>query len=273
MNHQNHSASQNHPEARADGTYTCPMHPEIRQSEPGACPKCGMALEPVTVAAPKTRTQYTCPMHPQIIRDAPGSCPICGMALEPMTVTLDEEANPELTDMSRRFWIGTALTVPVVLLTMSESLFGNPLSNLMSTSLMPWIEFILATPVVLWCGWPLLKRGWDSLVNRSLNMFTLIALGVSVSYLYSLVAILQPNIFPANFLNEHGQVGRYFEVAAVITTLVLLGQVLELRARSQTSNAIKALLGLAPKTARLIRADGTEVDVPLEDVKAAHRSR
>ncbi len=249
------------------------MHPEVRQSEPGACPKCGMALEPVTVTAPKTRTQYTCPMHPQIIRDAPGSCPICGMALEPMTVTLDEEANPELTDMSRRFWIGTALTVPVVLLAMSESLFGNPLDNLISMSLMSWIEFILATPVVLWCGWPLLKRGWDSLKNRSLNMFTLIALGVSVAYVYSLVAILFPGIFPESFLNEHGRVGRYFEVAAAITTLVLLGQVLELRARSQTSNAIKALLGLAPKTARRIRDDGAEEDVPLESVKQGDKLR
>jgi Cu+-exporting ATPase len=195
------------------------------------------------------------------------------MALEPMTVTLDEEANPELTDMSRRFWIGTALTVPVVLLAMSESLFGNPLDNLISMSLMSWIEFILATPVVLWCGWPLLKRGWDSLKNRSLNMFTLIALGVSVAYVYSLVAILFPGIFPESFLNEHGRVGRYFEVAAAITTLVLLGQVLELRARSQTSNAIKALLGLAPKTARRIRDDGAEEDVPLESVKQGDKLR
>lgn len=221
------------------------------------------------MAAPKTRTQYTCPMHPQIIRDAPGSCPICGMALEPMTVTLEEEVNPELTDMSRRFWIGTVFTVPLVAIAMAESSVGN----LIGISLMPWIEFILATPVVLWCGWPLLKRGWDSLVNRSLNMFTLIALGVSVAYLYSLVAILLPGMFPASFLDEHGQTGRYFEVAAAITTLVLLGQVLELRARSQTSNAIKALLGLAPKTARLIRDDGTEVDVPLEDVQQRDRLR
>ncbi len=242
-------------------TYTCPMHPEIRQSEPGACSKCGMALEPLRVAPPKTRTQYTCPMHPQIIRDAPGSCPICGMALEPMTVTRAEEANPELTDMNRRFWFGTIFTVPLVLLAMSESAFGNTIG-----SFQPWIECVLATPVVLWCGRPLLERGWASLKNRSLNMFTLIALGVSVAYLYSLVALLFPSIFPASFLNEHGQVGRYFEVAAVITVLVLLGQVMELRARSQTSNAIKALLELAPKTARLIRNDGTEVDVPLENV-------
>lgn len=250
-------------------THTCPMHPEIRQSGPGACPKCGMALEPVTVNAPKIRIQYTCPMHPQIIRDAPGSCPICGMALESMTVTLNDEANPELTDMSRRFWIGTVLTVPLVAIAMAESFVGN----LAGMSLMPWTECILATPVVLWCGWPLLKRGWDSLVNRSLNMFTLIALGICVAYLYSVVAILLPEIFPLSFLNEHGQVGRYFEVAAAITTLVLLGQVLELRARSQTSNAIKALLGLAPKTARLIRDDGMEVDVPLENVKQGDKLR
>lgn len=244
-------------------TYTCPMHPEIRQSEPGACPKCGMALEPVTVTAPKTHVQYTCPMHPQIIKDAPGSCPICGMALEPMTVTLEEEANPELIDMRQKLWIGSVLTVPLVGVAMAKSFVGN----LVGMSAMPWIELILATPVVLWCGWPLLKRGWDSLVNRSLNMFTLIALGVSVAYLYSLVAILFPEIFPASFVDEHGQVGRYFEVAAAITTLVLLGQVLELHARSQTSNAIKALLGLAPKTARLIQQDGKEVDVPLENVQ------
>jgi P-type Cu+ transporter len=245
------------------------MHPEIRQPEPGACPKCGMALEPITVAAPKTRMQYTCPMHPQIIRDAPGSCPICGMALEPMTVTLEEEENSELTDMSRRFWIGTVLTVPLVAIAMAEGFVGG----LIDMALMPWIEFALATPVVLWCGWPLLRRGWDSLINRSLNMFTLIALGVCVAYLYSVIAILLPGIFPASFLNEHGQAGRYFEVAAAITTLVLLGQVLELRARSQTSNAIKALLGLAPKTARLIRNDGTEEDVPLEDIKQGDRLR
>lgn len=244
-------------------TYTCPMHPEIRQSEPGACPKCGMALEPVTVTAPKTHVQYTCPMHPQIIKDAPGSCPICGMALEPMTVTLEEEANPELIDMRQKLWIGSVLTVPLVGVAMAKSF----IRNLVGMSAMPWIELILATPVVLWCGWPLLKRGWDSLVNRSLNMFTLIALGVSVAYLYSLVAILFPEIFPASFVDEHGQVGRYFEVAAAITTLVLLGQVLELHARSQTSNAIKALLGLAPKTARLIQQDGKEVDVPLENVQ------
>jgi P-type Cu+ transporter len=258
-----------HPQTKASTTYTCPMHPEIRQSEPGACPKCGMALEPLTVEAPETRIQYTCPMHLQIIRDAPGSCPICGMALEPMTVTLDEEANPELTDMSRRFWIGSALSIPLVIFAMFESFFGR----FIGMGLMPWIEFILATPVVLWCGWPLLRRGWDSLVNRSLNMFTLIALGVSVAYLYSLIAILLPDMFPASFLNEHGQVGRYFEVAAAITTLVLLGQVLELRARSQTNNAIKALLGLAPKTARLIRDDGTEEDVPLEHVQQGDRLR
>ncbi len=258
-----------HHEAKASATYTCPMHPDIRRSEPGACPKCGMALESVMPVVAKTRTQYTCPMHPQIIRDAPGSCPICGMALEPMTVTLEDEANPELTDLTRRFWIGAALSVPLVILAMGESLIGN----VIGVSLVPWIELILSTPVVLWCGWPLLERGLASVRNRSLNMFTLITLGVSVAYLYSLIAIFFPTIFPASFQNEHGQVGRYFEVAAVITVLVLLGQVLELRARSQTSNAIKALLGLAPKTARLIQNDGTEIDVPLESVKQGDRLR
>ncbi len=234
---------------------------------PGACPKCGMALETMDIAVPKTATKYTCPMHPEIVRDEPGSCPKCGMALEPMAVTLEDTENPELTDMRRRFWIGAVLTVPVVALGMAEGFFGDALMSVMTMSLMPWIELMLSTPVVLWCGWPLLVRGWQSLQNRSLNMFTLIALGVVVAYVYSLVAVFFPQLFPASFFNEHGQVGRYFEVAAAITTLVLLGQVLELRARSQTSNAIKALLGLAPKTARLIQADGTEVDVPLEHVK------
>ncbi len=267
--HHHASPDRTPPGAVPPGEYTCPMHPEVRQPGPGACPSCGMALEPVTISAPKTRTRYTCPMHPEIIRDAPGSCPICGMSLEPVTVTLEEEANPELTDMSRRFWIGAVLSAPLVLLAMTEGITGN----LIGMSRMPWIEWLLATPVVLWCGWPLLQRGWDSLLRRSLNMFTLIALGVSVAYLYSLVAIFAPGMFPASFLNMHGQVGRYFEVAAVITVLVLLGQVLELRARNQTGNAIRALLRLAPKTARLLREDGTEADVLLENVTHGDRLR
>lgn len=211
-------------------------------------------------------------MHPQIVQDTPGTCPLCGMALEPMTVSVEED-NPELTDMTRRFWIGAAFTVPVVSLAMAESFVSSQLSSIISVASQPWVEFLLSTPVVLWSGWPLFKRGVDSLRHHALNMFTLIALGVSVAYLYSLVAIVAPQVFPASFLNHHGQVGRYFEVAAAITTLVLLGQVLELRARSQTSSAIRALLGLAPKTARLLRDDGTEVDVPLESVKHGDKLR
>jgi P-type Cu+ transporter len=219
------------------------------------------------------RQTYTCPMHPQIIRDAPGSCPICGMALEPMQVMLEPEANAELADMSRRLWAGIALTAPIVFLTMSEDLFVHFFSGLSGKAVFPWIEGTLATPVVLWCGWPLLVRGWASVKNRSLNMFTLIALGVCVAYGYSLIAIFFPDMFPATFRGEHGQVGRYFEVAAVITVLVLLGQVLELRARSRTGNAIKALLGLAPKTARLVQDDGRETDILLENVLAGQRLR
>ena len=238
-------------------TYVCPMDPEVRQDHPGACPKCGMALEPELVSAPATKTEWTCPMHPEIVRDEPGSCPICGMALEPRTVTL-EEANPELDDMTRRFRISTALTVPLVILAMGRHAFHVPYG--------PWIELALATPVVLWGGLPFFRRAWASVVNRHLNMFTLIGLGVAVSYVYSVVATLLPNLFPASFRDASGHVGVYFEAAAAIVTLVLLGQVMELRARSRTGSAIRALLGLAPKTARRVDAHG-EHDVPLEQVQ------
>ncbi|HXJ17414.1 MAG TPA: heavy metal translocating P-type ATPase [Candidatus Polarisedimenticolia bacterium] len=247
-------------------TYICPMDPEVRQDHPGPCPKCGMALEPAAPQAPATRVEYTCPMHPEIVRPAPGPCPICGMALEPKTVAVLEEGNPELRDMRRRFWISLALTIPVLIVAMADFIPGRPLENLASARVWTWVEMLLATPVVLWCGWPFFVRGWNSVVNRSLNMFTLIALGVSVAYVYSLVATLFPRIFPSSFRNEAGVVAPYFEAAAVITALVLLGQVLELKARSETSSAIKALLGLAPKTARLVRQDGTEIDVPLDQV-------
>jgi Cu+-exporting ATPase len=257
----------------AGTTYTCPMHPEIRQSQPGSCPKCGMALEPVALAKPAGKTEYVCPMHPQIVRDQPGSCPICGMALEPRTVTGEEEANPELVDMSRRFWVSVALTVPLVVIAMADMIPDKPLDRLVSPAVAQWIEFVLAVPVVLWCGWPFFVRGWASLVNRSLNMFTLIAIGVGVAFLYSVAALLIPAAFPAEFRTENGLVQGYFEAAAAITTLVLLGQVLELRARSQTGAAIKSLLGLAPKTARLVRDDGTEVDVPLDAVQRGDRLR
>jgi len=254
--------------------YTCPMHPEIRQDHPGSCPKCGMALERVSVAAPSQKVEYTCPMHPEIVQDKPGACPKCGMALEPRTVSAEEEKNPELVSMSRRFWVSLVLMVPVLAIAMADVL--SPLSSLFGGISMPgreWLELILATPIVLWGGWPFFERGWQSIVNRSLNMFTLIGLGIGVAYVYSLIATLFPGIFPAAFRGPGGTVAVYFESAAVITTLVLLGQVLELRARSQTGAAIRSLLGLAPKMARLLREDGTEADVPLAEVQPGDRLR
>jgi P-type Cu+ transporter len=253
--------------------YICPMDPEVRQKGPGACPKCGMALEPAVPATPAARTQWTCPMHPEIVRDEPGSCPICGMALEPTTVAAEEEENGELRDMRRRFWVSTALTIPLVVIAMGHMVPGRPLEQLLMPGPLGWIELLLATPVVLWGGWPFFVRGWYSVVNRSLNMFTLIALGVSVAYIYSVIAIIFPGIFPPSFRDEASQVAVYFEAAAVIVTLVLLGQVLELRARSQTGAAIRALLGLAPKTARRVRDDGREEDVPLDQVQPGDRLR
>jgi len=254
-------------------TYVCPMDTEVRESKPGPCPKCGMALEPAAPSAPSIKTEYVCPMHPEIVRQEPGSCPICGMALEPRTVTLEEEANPELVDMTRRFWVGVVLSAPIALLAMSDMIPGQPVQRIASPQVLNWLQLGLATPVVLWGGWPFFQRGWASIINRSLNMFTLIAIGVGTAYVYSVVATFFPHLFPQSFRGHTGEVGVYFDAAAVITTLVLLGQVLELRARSKTSRAIKALLGLAPKTARLIRDDGTEVDVPLEQVKPGDRVR
>ena len=253
-------------------TYTCPMHPEIRQDKPG-CPKCGMALEPVAVTVPKQKIEYTCPMHPEIVRDAPGNCPICGMALEPRTVSLAEEENHELKDMRRRFWVSAALTVPVFTIGMSDLIPGAPLQQVVAPAALSWLQLLLATPVVLWGGWPFFVRAWQSILNRSLNMFTLIGLGVGVAYAYSLIATLFPDLFPHSFRGHGDSVPVYFEAAAVITTLVLLGQVLELKARSQTSAAIKALLGLAPKTARRIEPDGSEQDVPLDQVQVGDRLR
>ena len=248
--------------------YTCPMHPEVRQDTPGSCPKCGMALEPILPTSPAAapQTEYVCPMHPEVVRSEPGNCPICGMALEPRTATLNEEENPELADMSRRFQVSVALALPVFLLAMGSDLAPEFAARLLPHATLQWVEFLLATPAVLWSGWPLFQRGWASLVNRSLNMFTLIALGVSVAWSYSLVALLAPGLFPATLRMADGRVPVYFEAAAVITALVLLGQVLELRARSRTSSAIKMLLGLAPKTARILHDDGTEEDIPLDQV-------
>jgi cation transport ATPase/YHS domain-containing protein len=246
--------------------YTCPMHPEVRETKPVPCTKCGMALEAVAPSLP-TKTEWTCPMHPEIIRDSPGSCPICGMALEPRTVSVEEKENPELVQMIRRFRVGIVLTIPLILIAMRDMIPGLSLEGLISARVINWFELLLATPVVLWGGWPFFVRGWQSIINRSPNMFTLIGLGVSVAYVYSVAATLLPGIFPVSFRGIGGEVSTYFEAAAAITTLVLLGQVLELRARSKTGAAIKDLLGLAPKTARLILDDKTEKDVSLEQIR------
>ena len=262
-----HPAPTPQPSAPAGTKYICPMDPEVVADKPGACPKCGMALEPELPIAPLTKIEYTCPMHPEIVRDEPGSCPICGMALEPRTVTLEEAPNPELADMSRRFWWSAALSLPVFLLAMSEMIPGQPVQHALAPRLINWIQFLLATPVVLWGGWPFFQRGWASVVNRSPNMFTLIAIGTGAAYLFSVFALFFPGVFPASFRGHGGEVAVYFEAAAVITALVLLGQVLELRARSQTSSAIKMLLGLAPKTARILRGDGREEDIVLDQVQ------
>ncbi|MHB8390000.1 MAG: heavy metal translocating P-type ATPase [Acidobacteriaceae bacterium] len=252
--------------------YVCPMDPEVHEKHPGACPLCGMALEPAQIALSSTRTGYTCPMHPEIVREEPGSCPICGMALEPRTVTVDEE-NPELDDMRRRFWVGVALTIPLLAVMVDGFLPAHPIAGLLGTRVLGWVEFALATPVVLWCGWPFLERAWNSVRTWHLNMFTLIGLGVGVSYLYSLGALLFAQYVPPTMRAPDGSVNLYFEPAAVITTLVLLGQVLELKARSRTSSALKALLGLAPKTARVVLADGREEDRPLSDVVVGNTLR
>jgi Cu+-exporting ATPase len=231
-----------------------------------------MALEPVTISMPLSTVEYTCPMHPEIVRSEPGFCPICGMALEPRTVTTEED-NPELRDMTRRFWVSLALSAPLLFIAMAEMLVGAPVSHLVSGRLLTWGQLALATPVVLWGGWPFFVRGWTSAVNRSLNMFTLIAIGTGTAYGYSVVATLLPDLLPEAFRGHTGEPVVYFEAAAIITTLVLLGQVLELRARSRTSSAIKALLGLAPKTARRLRDDGTEEDIPLEHAYPGDRLR
>src|SRR3989441_2577444 len=228
-----------------------------------------------SMSGPSTRppVQYTCPMHPQIVRDRPGACPICGMALEPLTPTLDEEDNAELRDMTRRFLIGLVLTVPLLLIAMSGMVPAFPSPHAASSRLVTWVQLLLATPVVLYCGWPFFVRGWASIVNRSLNMFTLIAMGTGVSYVYSLVATLLPGHFPPALLTHGGQVGVYFETAAAITVLVLFGQVIELRARSRTGGAIRSLLALAPRTARRLAEGGREEDVPLEAVVPGDRLR
>jgi Cu+-exporting ATPase len=259
------------PAAAESATYICPMDPEVRSTGPGACPKCGMALEPDIGATPRARTEWVCPMHPQVVRQEPGSCPICGMALEPQTISLTEEENPELVAMTRRFWVSVALTSPLLILGMSGMM--SITGRLLAEGSRNWIELALATPVVLWGGWPFFSRFRSSIVNRSPNMFTLIALGTGAAYVYSLVATVAPGLLPATFHTPGEPVPAYYEAAAAITTLVLLGQVLELRARSQTSSAIRALLELAPKTARRINPDGSEVDVQLDSLAVGDHLR
>jgi heavy metal translocating P-type ATPase len=281
------------------GEYTCPMHPEVRQTGPGKCPKCGMFLEPVGATSSHAHTppqhghahghhehqaapsaslvkgskgvEYTCPMHPEVRQIGPGNCPICGMALEPVIATSETGESPELRDMTRRFWIGLALTVPVFFLEMGSHLFN--IGHLVGPQTSNWIQMLFGTPVVLWAGWPFFVRGWQSLVNRSLNMFTLIALGTGAAWLYSMAGTLAPGLFPAELRGHEGAVAIYFEAAAVITVLVLLGQVLELRAREKTSGAIKALLNLAPKTAVRVGADGSDETVQIDTIQVGERLR
>ncbi len=260
------------PAVNSTAIYTCPMHPEIEQQSPGSCPKCGMALEPKDIAAAATKTEYTCPMHPEIVQDHPGSCPKCGMALEPRTVAAEDDTS-ELDDMTRRFWISSLLAIPVFLSAMAAELWPDVVNNLISPVIRQWGELLLSAPVVWWGGWIFFQRGWQSIVTRNLNMFTLIAIGVGIAWIYSFIGVLLPGIFPPIVLTKAGVVPVYFEAAAVITALVLLGQVMELRARSQTNAAIKLLLGLSPKTARIVHADGTEEDIPLERVQPGDQLR
>jgi Cu+-exporting ATPase len=251
------------------------MCPEVRENKSGACPSCGMALEP-DVPVASSRTEYTCPMHPEIVRPAPGPCPICGMTLEPRTITASTQENPELADMTGRFWVSLALTAPLMAIAMIPMLGYKLTLDLDINGVLinlPRVEFALATPVVVWGGWPFFQRFWRSLVNRSPNMFTLIGMGTGVAYGYSVVATLAPQIFSESLRGMTGYPDVYFEAAAAITTLVLLGQVVELRARGRTSAAIRALLDLTPQTARLLGPDGSEKDVPLAQVKPGERLR
>lgn len=248
--------------------FVCPMCSGVQSSKPGACPKCGMALErnPAWLKPKANKTTYACPMHPEVQQDHPGDCPKCGMALEPMTNTLetDEEDNVELREMTLRFWIGAALTVPVFVLAMAHMIPVLGQQAWVTSNLSRWIQFVLTAPVVCWAGWPFFVRGWRSIVSRHLNMFTLIAIGVGAAFVFSAVAMLLPGLFP-DTMQHAGKVAIYFEAAAMVTVLVLLGQVLELRARSRTGSAIKALLNLAPPTARQVSPGGDNV-VPLDQV-------
>ena len=276
--------------------YTCPMHPEVRRPEPGDCPKCGMHLVPEedaarhhahrhaaqgtakgmydTVPADHSGPVYTCPMHPEVRQTHPGSCPICGMGLELESAAMATEGpNPELVDFTRRFWVGVVLTLPLLVLTMAPYLGFGGVRDIFGERATLWIELVLGTPAVLWCGWPFLLRGWASFRTWNLNMFSLIGMGVMAAWLFSVVAVLAPGIFPDGFRDAEGHVGVYFEAAAVIVTLVLLGQVMELRAREGTGRAIRALLDMAAKTARVIRKDGGEEEIPLDEVQVGDRLR
>lgn len=263
--------------SKGAGIYFCRKHPEKMEFGRGACNECGEQLEPLvknpSISSTK-KTEWTCPMHPEIVRTESGSCPICGMALELKTIgTGTDEISPELADTSRRFWVSVGLTLPILITAMLAMVPGRLTYRLFSPSMISWTGLTFATPVVLWGGWPFFVRGWTSIRSLSLNMFTLIAMGIGTAYVFSVIAVLFPNIFPESFREHGGEVAVYFEAASIITTLVLLGQVLELRARSQTSSAIKALLRLAPKTARILKEDESEVDLPLDEVKPGDRLR
>ena len=238
------------------------------QSEPEA-----YLREQAPTSPPPVDATYTCPMHPEVVQEGPGDCPVCGMALDPMTISLEERPNQELIDMTRRFWVSAALAAPLFVIAMAEHIPGLRLKSLLPPEISVWVQFALATPIVLWAGWPFFKRGWASIVSGNLNMFTLIAIGVGTAYLYSVFASLVPDAFPAAFRDAEGVVAVYFEAAGVIIALILLGQVLELRARERTGGAIMALLNLAPKTARIVRDDGSEGEIPLEDVRTGDRLR
>ena len=295
----------------AGGKYTCPMHPEVVSDEPGDCPKCGMHLVPMEQAGTSSHSGhshhhsghshqcsgehekpsgddrkydrvppgysgvvYTCPMHPQVRQTKPGACPICGMGLETESAAVDDEGpNPELVDFSHRFWVALVFTVPLLILTMTPYVGIMAVREFFGERASLWIELVIATPVILWSGWPFFVRGYNSFRTMNLNMFSLIGMGVGAAYIFSIVAVLLPGIFPEGFRDSEGNVGVYFEAAAVIVTLVLLGQVMELKAREGTGKAIRALLDMAAKTARVIRPDGTEEEVALEDVKVGDHLR
>jgi P-type Cu+ transporter len=260
-------------EAPPGTMWICPMDPEVRQDHPGACPVCGMALEPEHSPTLAARTEWVCSLHPDVVQDQAGTCPQCGQALEPRTVLPEEPPDPELVSMTRRFWGGVVLSLPLFLLGMSDLIPGQPVQHAFAPGVLAWGQLVLATPVVLWGGAPFFERGWASVKNRHLNMFTLVALGTGTAYLFSLVATVAPGLLPRAFTGHGGAAPVYYEAAAVIVTLVLLGQVLELRARRATSGALRALLGLAPALARRIREDGREEDVSLERVKAGDSLR